>query len=61
MPYPMPYALAFPDDGYAPIHVPVHKGYEHKGYEEPLGRVKMQVRAEQIQFFFKFPVTFAVI
>ena len=51
-PYPMPAALpaAFPDLGPAPsyhapppkyeppIHVPVHKGYE-----EVLGRVKMQV------------------
>ena len=48
MPSPMAMALAFPDHAPSyhapppkyepPIHVPVHKGYE-----EVLGRVKMQV------------------
>ena len=47
-PYPMPVPVAFPDHAPSyhapppkyepPIHVPVHKGYE-----EVLGRVKMQV------------------
>ena len=47
-PYPMPVPMAFPDHAPSyhapppkyepPIHVPVHKGYE-----EVLGRVKMQV------------------
>ena len=50
-PYPMPVPMAFPDHAPSyhapppkyepPIHVPVHKGYE-----EVLGRVKMQVSTE---------------
>ena len=51
-PMPMPVPVAFPDlpVAYAPppkyeppIHVPVHKGYE-----EVLGRVKMQVRSKTL-------------